>query len=129
MPTVRCDNCDWTGDSEDETVKTLVQVHHLGERLDPGSEVPAGECPECGAFVYLDRIGDHSYELWYFPYRVGQGEPYNLEPDPTDDTCTSFGTLGDAQAALKVLTSEVCPSEKAKYRIAKITAHVVEDGS
>jgi len=24
-------------------------------RLDPGSEVPAGTCPKCGAFVYLDR--------------------------------------------------------------------------
>lgn len=31
----------------------LAAPHRLWERLDPGSEVPAGECPECGSLAYL----------------------------------------------------------------------------
>lgn len=51
--TVTCDNCDWTG-SEDELSRSLYQIHHLAERLDPGSVVPAGECPECSCLAYID---------------------------------------------------------------------------
>ena len=57
MAEVRCGNCQWQGD-EEAVERTLVQVHHLGERLDPGDEVPAGECPECGAFAYLIHAHD-----------------------------------------------------------------------
>ena len=49
---VECDNCDWTG-TENDLEDGLAGVSDLFERLDVGSEVPAGECPECGAFVYL----------------------------------------------------------------------------
>ncbi len=44
----RCDNCDsrWPKDQ-------LAPADDLEGRLDPGSEVPAGECPECGALAYL----------------------------------------------------------------------------
>lgn len=50
VPDHVCDDCGrrW---AEDE-IKSLVEVHHLGERLDPGSVVPSGECPRCGAFCY-----------------------------------------------------------------------------
>jgi hypothetical protein len=63
MTKVTCDNCEWTGDEEslgeeDEDGelygRTLHQIHHLADRLDPGGVVPAGECPECGALAYLD---------------------------------------------------------------------------
>lgn len=52
-----CDNCDWTG-GQATLGLTLSEVHHLAERLDPGGEVPAGECPECGALAYLKKEGD-----------------------------------------------------------------------
>jgi len=48
----KCDNCQWTG-IESQLGKTLFQIHRLAERLDPGSVVPAGECPKCGSFAYL----------------------------------------------------------------------------
>lgn len=48
-----CDNCDFTTDT-DENFKSLYEVDSLAERLDPGCVVPAGECPECGAFVYIE---------------------------------------------------------------------------
>lgn len=48
----KCDNCEWTG-TEDDLGKTLWEIHHLAERLDPGSTVPAGECPECLCLAYI----------------------------------------------------------------------------
>jgi hypothetical protein len=41
---VRCDDCGWKG-LEGELVV----------RLDPGGEVPVGECPSCGALAYHER--------------------------------------------------------------------------
>jgi hypothetical protein len=51
-PAVVCGNCDWEG-KETQLGRTLTEVHHLWERLNPGSEVPAGECARCGCFAYL----------------------------------------------------------------------------
>jgi len=45
---VHCDNCTWTGSIDD-----VVYPQDLFERLTPGAEVPAGECPKCGALAYL----------------------------------------------------------------------------
>lgn len=45
-----CDNCQSVFHHKD--LKPLGAVHKLGERLDPGSIVPDGECPSCGAFCY-----------------------------------------------------------------------------
>lgn len=57
MTTAKCDNCQWQGD-EDQIEISLMEVHRLAERLDPGSEVPVGECPECGAFAYV--VANHN---------------------------------------------------------------------
>lgn len=46
----RCDNCSWTGH--------MIQTNPIRDaflRLDAGAEVPAGECPDCGAPAYLAR--------------------------------------------------------------------------
>lgn len=54
---VKCGNCAWTGYDGDEGMDDLTHCKALGERLDPGCTVPAGECVECGAFVYYtDQI-------------------------------------------------------------------------
>ena len=45
-----CGDCDWTGSG-----KELDMIHDIQERIDPGSIVPAGECPDCGALAYLDK--------------------------------------------------------------------------
>jgi hypothetical protein len=52
---VSCDNCEWSGKLEE---LRDPPENCLWERLDPGSEVPAGECPACGAFAYLIRDED-----------------------------------------------------------------------
>jgi hypothetical protein len=46
----KCDNCDWHGDL---SVNALAEVKDLGGRLEPGREVPSGECPECKCLCYL----------------------------------------------------------------------------
>ena len=33
----------------------LDEAQDLAERLTPGDEVPAGECPDCGALSYIVR--------------------------------------------------------------------------
>lgn len=48
-----CGNCENTFDSGE--IVPLEKVPHLASRLDPGSEVPSGECPLCGALVYVSR--------------------------------------------------------------------------
>lgn len=51
---VECDNCDWEG-----TLEQLGIIKDAHERLDPGSTMPAGECPECGALAYLKTPPAH----------------------------------------------------------------------
>lgn len=46
---VHCDNCEWIG-----TAGNLLDIDDLGQRLDAGGVVPAGQCPECNALAYLD---------------------------------------------------------------------------
>ena len=55
-----CDNCGhlWTYDQ-------LKPIVDLLERIEPGSEVPIGECPDCGALCYPpeDYDGDEPMKL------------------------------------------------------------------
>ena len=49
----RCENCGRVYVPETTGITPLGQIAHLYERLEPGDEVPYGECNACGAFVYL----------------------------------------------------------------------------
>ena len=53
--TSKCDNCDWSGELPDDA---LTEVKDLADRLEPGREVPSGECPECGCLCYLATPGE-----------------------------------------------------------------------
>lgn len=44
----KCDNCSVTHD-----ILALEPIKDVEQRLDCGSEIPAGECPECGALCYV----------------------------------------------------------------------------
>lgn len=48
---VKCDNCGWVGKAVD-----VKDVDRLEDRIEPGGEVPVGECPDCGALAYLDAV-------------------------------------------------------------------------
>lgn len=49
-----CDNCNMRFEREDQLRCVWPDIPGLAERLDVGGIVPAGECPECGALVYLE---------------------------------------------------------------------------
>lgn len=51
---VECDNCTWTG-----TVDDTEYVRDIHSRVEPGGEMPAGECPECGSLCYLVEARDN----------------------------------------------------------------------
>ncbi len=51
-----CGDCDWEGTTND---LELSDIQDIFERIDPGSEVPAGECPECGALAYVLAQDNH----------------------------------------------------------------------
>lgn len=44
-----CANCDWRGDVSDADA-----CRDFWSRVEPGDTVPAGDCPECGAFAFLE---------------------------------------------------------------------------
>lgn len=92
---VRCDNCDWEGDEsnfpdnydeleheqiEGQYGKPLWLVHHLNSRLDEGSEVPVGECPDCQCFCYLAE--ESTEQKLYNALRLIQ-TAYTLAPKST----------------------------------------------
>lgn len=47
-PRCRCDNCGWTG-----RMSQVEEMRDFWSRIDVGGVMPAGECPECGAFAYV----------------------------------------------------------------------------
>ena len=55
----KCDDCQWQGPMV-QLGKQLDETPDLNQRLSPGSVVPAGECPKCGAFAYLTGDQFHS---------------------------------------------------------------------
>ena len=48
---VTCDNCGQAWSTHD-LQHTFPDIPKLGERIEPGRIVPAGECNDCGALVY-----------------------------------------------------------------------------
>lgn len=48
----QCGNCNWRG-KELELGCDLDLIPDINERLDPGGEVPVGECPECHSLAYV----------------------------------------------------------------------------
>lgn len=54
----KCDSC-----GETFTEDYLDPIADIGDRLDPGGTVPAGQCPECGALCYLDDMNARDVSL------------------------------------------------------------------
>ena len=47
-----CDNCDRRYRSLKPLKHAFPDIPDLLQRIEPGGQVPAGECPVCGALVY-----------------------------------------------------------------------------
>ena len=58
---VECDNC---GDvTTQDNLLPLEEAKDLFMRLDVGSEIPAGECLDCGAFSYIKEENSERIEI------------------------------------------------------------------
>lgn len=76
-----CGNCAWRG-----PFAAAGQIQAPEDRLTPGEEIPAGECPECGALAYLEKqpapvparaipdAPEHLFPWLYRPWDVWQDE-------------------------------------------------------
>ena len=51
-PMLTCDNCDRRYRSLKSLKHAFPDIPDLLARIEPGGQVPAGECPRCGALVY-----------------------------------------------------------------------------
>ncbi len=58
-----CDNCDWQGRAAD-----CEPIRDPSERLNAGSEVPAGECPLCNCLAYVVQEDDEVRQGWLWPW-------------------------------------------------------------
>ncbi len=68
----RCDNCGWKGKA-----KKLKPISDIEDRIYPGEEVPAGECPACGACAFIIPKRTEAQRIlrkWH--KQVVMGEPY-----------------------------------------------------
>ena len=70
---LKCDNCDRQYEREDQLQYVFPDIPNLLHRLDPGGTVPAGECPECGALVYLEQQENQQHELQRRPGATATG--------------------------------------------------------
>ena len=71
----QCDDCEWRGNQVD---LDDIDALRFGETLNDGSGgvtiLPAGECPDCGAFVYLDCQASHWQAAQHAPELLAQLE-------------------------------------------------------
>lgn len=116
---VKCDDCGkvWSED----VVKSLAEIDRLWDRIDPGGVVPAGECPECGALCYEDRVESVRYEVWKFPKGVGVDKPYVVESEGE-----VYETASDARECLRdalEITGDPSP-----LRVVRVRSTVIEEG-
>jgi len=44
-----CGNCNWA----DHPIDDAEPINHPEQRLTPGDPIPVGQCPSCGALVYI----------------------------------------------------------------------------
>ncbi len=49
--TYTCQNRPFTTRDHDQ----LAPIRDIYQRVEPGEPMPAGECPECGALVHVER--------------------------------------------------------------------------
>lgn len=56
----KCQQCDWTGRAENMRTDSPDEIEGFFERVQPGEEMPSGECPECGALCHpADCFGNY----------------------------------------------------------------------
>lgn len=50
----KCDNCEKVF-NDSQMVHKFPDIPDMTVRIEPGMEVPSGECPECGTLTYVQK--------------------------------------------------------------------------
>lgn len=106
-----CANCEFRTTRE-EAIIPLEEVKDLASRLDPGSVVPAGECPECGALLYQEPeeyAEDSSFN--HIQRRLYLHTGFNDRGERTK----VLQRTGDNLTATGVMLVEYCPTTLKYY--------------
>ena len=98
----RCQNCGWQG--PDGSLKTPIP--DIFQRVDPGEEMPSGECPDCGALCHIvNRTKKTSM-------RIAHNEDgYWLHVDAASGKKASF-CLGSQGSIVNAVLAEVAEENK-----------------
>jgi|GEM_PF-3316169 len=91
---VACQNCEWTGNIAEVGIIKDAQM-----RLSVGEEIPAGECPKCGALCSLKSNENKARELFArLPMTVQDMVTANVEENgPT--MAPIFSHMGQIESA------------------------------
>jgi len=84
----RCPNCDWTGPLSD----VRPDIQDLFERVIVGGEIPAGECPDCGALVYVCKPDDERRNWPLFVITLACGGTYVIRQKDMQKAVEEFQT-------------------------------------
>jgi hypothetical protein len=99
----RCANCDWEG-----PMSQTRPIRRLGERVEPGEEMPAGECPQCGALAHLAS----GSSLYGVKYTIRSG----IDRSVVASNCLSVRAASESGAKVNVvrLVHELDPHADAR---------------
>ena len=84
MPTATCQYCGWNGPADQ-----CAELINAWERVEPGSPMPAGECPACSASAMLDQ--------------ARQEPSVTIVTTLVPERATKFGVRSTAQALANVM--------------------------
>ena len=102
----RCDNCDWTGLSQE-----LEDIVDIQERINAGCIVPAGECPCCNALAYYadeaapSWTAQHRLDRYDAAMRVVGKQVQTVGADP-DAAILPNGTISQWDERLRTIGAE-----------------------
>ena len=95
MPTATCQYCGWNGPAD-----RCGPLKNACERVEPGTPMPAGECPECSASAMLDE--------------ARQEPSATIVTTLVPERATKFGVRSTAQALADVMW---LAANKYRYRV------------
>ena len=84
MPTATCQYCGWNGPADQ-----CAPLKNAWERVEPGSPMPAGACPNCSASAMLDE--------------ARQEPSVTIVTTLVPERATKFGVRSTAQALANVM--------------------------
>jgi len=85
---VACANCEWTG-----TESQLREISDFWGRVDVGSEMPAGECPECQALAHL--VDEDNPYFGQVQHQQEAQQPRQTQANTLHALHTLYGVLAD----------------------------------